>query len=297
MLVQTLRAYVDKDQMNWPSLLPSIMMAFRSTPCTESTGFSPYLLLFGKEMHLPIDTSLVPNPTLSQNVQQYFENLIEKLKIVKEIAKSYLENGQDKAKCTKDIRAEPPTFQFGDLVMMKLGKVAVGLSSKLESKWVGPFRIIETGPNFTYKLRNIQDDKVKKSLINASSLKLYHQRQAEVIDETPGSQQLEIFQPPELPDPYPQADTQQPKNKPPSRIDTPRSDDDCSQDVDTHNQPAPQDIKSSIEHQMPIPQPEIRDMRDMSNIRIIHASRKGGKQRYRIQWPDGSKAWEPEQNI
>ena len=180
-LAQTLRAYVDNDQMNWPSLLPSIMMAFRSTPCTESSGFSPYQLLFGKEMHLPIDTSLIPKPTLGQNVQQYFENLIEKLKIVKEIAKSNLENAQAKAKHTHDIRAEPPTFQVGDLVMMKLGKVAVGLSSKLESKWVGPFRIMETGPNFTYKLKNIQDDKVQKSLINASRLKLYHQRQAEAI--------------------------------------------------------------------------------------------------------------------
>lgn len=36
-LSQTLRAYIDKDQSNRPSLLPSVMMAFRSTPCTEST--------------------------------------------------------------------------------------------------------------------------------------------------------------------------------------------------------------------------------------------------------------------
>lgn len=64
--------------------------------------------------------------------------------------------------------------------------------------------------------------------------------------------------------------------------------------MDTHNQPAPQDIKSSVEQPTSVPEPEIRDM---SNVRIIHASRKGGKQRYRIQWPDGSKAWEPEQNV
>ena len=34
----------------------------------------------------------------------------------------------------------------------------------------------------------------------------------------------------------------------------------------------------------------------MSNIRIIHANRKGSKQRCRIEWPDGLKAGEPEQN-
>ncbi|MEW8544998.1 MAG: transposase family protein, partial [Candidatus Thiodiazotropha sp.] len=289
-LAQTLRAYVDKDQMNWPSLLPSIMMAFRSTPCTESTGFSPYQLLFGKEMHLPIDTSLIPKPTLSQNVRQYFENLIERLKTVKEIAKSNLENAQSKAKATHDTKAEPPTFQVGDLVMMKLGKVATGLSSKLESKWVGPFRIMDIGPNFTYKLKNIQDNKIQKSPINASRLKLYHERQEEVIDRTQGNQQPDMPQPPELPGAY----QQQPQNQPPLQINTPRPDGGGSQDEDKNNQPASQDSKSNAKQSQQTHQHENKDMTD---IRIIHASRKGGKQRYRIQWPDGSKAWEPEQNV
>ena len=109
--------------MNWPSLLPSSMMAFRSTPCTESTGFSPYHLLFGKEIHLPIDISLVPKPTLGQNVQQYFEQLISRLKVVKEIAKSNLEKAQAKAKHAYDIRAEQPKFQVDDLVILKQDKI------------------------------------------------------------------------------------------------------------------------------------------------------------------------------
>jgi hypothetical protein len=30
------------------------------SPSTESTQFSPYYMLFGKEMPLPIDTALIP---------------------------------------------------------------------------------------------------------------------------------------------------------------------------------------------------------------------------------------------
>jgi hypothetical protein len=41
---------------NWSRILPSVMMAFRISPSTQSTQFSPYFLLFGKEMPLPIDT-------------------------------------------------------------------------------------------------------------------------------------------------------------------------------------------------------------------------------------------------
>lgn len=54
-LVQVMRSYIDKNQMNWPSLLPSIMMTFRAMPC-ESTGYSPHELLFGRKMNLPVDT-------------------------------------------------------------------------------------------------------------------------------------------------------------------------------------------------------------------------------------------------
>lgn len=280
-LAQTLRSYINKDQMNWPSLLPIIMMAFRSTPCTESTGCSPYQLLFGKEMSLPIDTSLVPKPTLGQNVQQYFANLISRLQVVKEIAKTNMEDTQVKAKHHHDVRAETPTFKVGDYVLMKQGKVHQGLSSKLTDKWVGPFRIMEIGPNFTYKVKNIQDNKVQKSLVNASRLKLYHQRQTEVIDKLKENQQVDI----------PQPDIHVPQ-----QVDAPQPDVLHPRNEDKRNDPAPSETKNNLEAENK-QNIENTAPKDMSNIRIIHASRKGGKQRYRIEWPDGSKAWEPEQNV
>jgi hypothetical protein len=51
-LAQSLRAYCSKEQENWSRILPSVMMAFRMSP-TQSTQFSPYYMLFGKEMPLP----------------------------------------------------------------------------------------------------------------------------------------------------------------------------------------------------------------------------------------------------
>lgn len=60
-LAQTLRMYWEKDQSNWPELLSSVMMSFRTSPATESISLSPFSMLFGKEMYLPVDTALVPN--------------------------------------------------------------------------------------------------------------------------------------------------------------------------------------------------------------------------------------------
>lgn len=37
-----------------------------------------------------------------------------------------------------------------------------------------PYRIVELGPNFTYKLRRLSDNKPHASMMNASNLKYYH---------------------------------------------------------------------------------------------------------------------------
>ncbi|VDI74515.1 Hypothetical predicted protein [Mytilus galloprovincialis] len=42
-LIQAVRAYSDKDQNNWPNKLPGILMAFRNSPSTQSTEYSPFL--------------------------------------------------------------------------------------------------------------------------------------------------------------------------------------------------------------------------------------------------------------
>ena len=59
-IAQSLRMYADSHS-NWPKLLPGIMMAFRMSPATQSTQFSPFELVFGKQMRLPIESSLKLN--------------------------------------------------------------------------------------------------------------------------------------------------------------------------------------------------------------------------------------------
>ena len=49
--------YVDENQQNWDVLLPFVMMAYRNS-VHASTGFTPYRVLFGQEMVLPIDVML-----------------------------------------------------------------------------------------------------------------------------------------------------------------------------------------------------------------------------------------------
>ena len=64
------------------------------SPSTQSTGYSPFYMLFGKEMPLPIDVALWPNELLDKAPRDYIEDLITKVKIIKEIAQENVSKAQ-----------------------------------------------------------------------------------------------------------------------------------------------------------------------------------------------------------
>lgn len=171
-IIQCLRTVIDKNQLNWPELLPGILMAFRMTPSATSE-FSPYYLVFGKEMNVPIDNTLVPKTDIPKNLRKHVENILHNLKIAKTIATENIKHAQQKQKAHYDKKTALPTFEINDQVLLFTPKVPVGLSSKLHKKQQGPFYIAAKGPNHTYKLRRCDDNKELKSFINANRLKIY----------------------------------------------------------------------------------------------------------------------------
>lgn len=54
-LLSMLALFVDANHLNWDALLPYVTMAYRSS-VHSSTGFSPFRVLFGQEIILPVDS-------------------------------------------------------------------------------------------------------------------------------------------------------------------------------------------------------------------------------------------------
>ena len=52
-----LAMFAGEHKDEWDDLLPLVMIAYRSS-VHESTGFSPYRLMFGEECTLPMDIGL-----------------------------------------------------------------------------------------------------------------------------------------------------------------------------------------------------------------------------------------------
>lgn len=97
-LIKSFRVYCDKDQNNWPQKLPGILMAIRNSPATQSTEFSPYRMLLGREMNLPFDISVIPKQHLSSDAKQQLEEVLANLKITQDLATKNMKLRQAKAK-------------------------------------------------------------------------------------------------------------------------------------------------------------------------------------------------------
>lgn len=173
-ILQALRAYCKGQQDDWPELLPGIMMAYRSTPATQSTQFSPFFMLYGREMRLPIDTVLQPKDHLTQDHKVHLSRILQNLEVCRKIAGENIKAAQEKYKYQYDKRSKTPDYRPAQRVWLYCTKVPVGKAPKLHRKWVGPYYITLIGPNHTYRLRNVRTNLEVKSLVNAMRLKPYY---------------------------------------------------------------------------------------------------------------------------
>ena len=134
-LAQCLRAYCHENQDQWSELLPSVMMAFRMIliPGVQTTGYSPYPILFGKEMTLPIDVSLLPQEPITQALKEFVDAVLKKIKITREISRENLQRAQEIMKEKHDQSAHDSTFNIMQYVLLKHEHIAPGRKKKNRS--------------------------------------------------------------------------------------------------------------------------------------------------------------------
>ena len=153
----TLKAMLKKlcaeQPRQWHRFINVLLFAYREVP-QESTGFSPFELLYGRTVRGPMHilkelwTENVDVPETKTSYQYVFE-LREKLEATLELARAELEKAQNKGKHHYDCKAKPRKFRTGDKVLLLLPTD----NNKLLMQWKGPYVIQEVvGPN-DYKVK------------------------------------------------------------------------------------------------------------------------------------------------
>ncbi|GFX56474.1 retrovirus-related Pol polyprotein from transposon 412 [Trichonephila clavipes] len=105
--------YVDVEQKNWDEILPFVTFAY-NTAKQETTGFTPFYLLHGREAETTLDTMLpfCPNDFDDNNITKIAARAEES----RQLARVHTLRAQDKDRRRYDSKHQMVSYAPGDLV-------------------------------------------------------------------------------------------------------------------------------------------------------------------------------------
>ncbi|CAI5682831.1 unnamed protein product [Oreochromis niloticus] len=175
-LKTAIRAYVGDKHTSWDKYLPQICFALRTAP-HESTGLSPSMMLYGRELDTPLD--LVTQPSwegLSDPETSYSADLRASLRDAHEHARLVLEESHKRQKHYYDLRRRTVSHEVGDLVRVKShpkSDASSNFSAKLAPLYTGPYRISKRMSDVNYCLTTV-DTGEKVGVFHVANLQPFY---------------------------------------------------------------------------------------------------------------------------
>ncbi|CAM4532741.1 unnamed protein product [Lepidochelys kempii] len=154
-LKMMLKTFMDQHPQDWDKYLPHLLFAYREVP-QESTGFSPFELLYGRRVRGPLDLmrdewegKATPNgESVVENVLIFRERRAELMGLARE----NLARAQRKQMVWYDRTARTRAYTTGDPVMVLIPV----RKNKLQAAWEGPFKVVKqlNEVNYVVELSN-----------------------------------------------------------------------------------------------------------------------------------------------
>ena len=278
-LIESISMFCNSHQTDWDIFIPSILFAYRVSPCV-ATGDSPFYLLYGREPRLAPDVSLLPPTDLSTSVAEHRRRIVTQIETAQSLARDNIARAQELMKLQYDRTAADAPFEVGERCWVYTPKVKRGLKKKLCHLWHGPFRICRKLSPVHYQLRTC-DNRLVATTVHANRMKRFYD---------PADRPI---LPPQEDDPH--ALSLQASDLPEDSFESDDSNPTTSTDVVTTP-----DIGESS-NTGPVDSPDLFTAPDVyAAEKILKSRRRAGKQEFLVKWanfPASQSTWEPEDNI
>ena len=141
-LLQMLGTLTTEQKQNWKKYVGPMVHAYNSLR-QETTGQTPYFLMFGRQPRLPVDIAFqLDQETAKQPMTSYVTDMKDRLQKAYELASKATERAQERQKRYYDLKVRGNNIQVGDRVMVKI--VAFEGKHKLANKWEeDPYVVLE----------------------------------------------------------------------------------------------------------------------------------------------------------
>ena len=136
-LKKMLNKFAQELPKEWGKLIPYLLFAYREVP-QESTGFSPFEILFGRHIRRPLDAlkeSWETKHKAGEEVLTYMTEMREKPASMTELGKENLAKSQDQQKWWYNPKARSRSVEVGQKVLNLLPSS----NKKLHAVWQEPY--------------------------------------------------------------------------------------------------------------------------------------------------------------
>uniref|UniRef100_A0A8C5PGQ0 Gag-pol polyprotein n=1 Tax=Leptobrachium leishanense TaxID=445787 RepID=A0A8C5PGQ0_9ANUR len=188
-LKQLIRAFT-QERKDWETYLPHLLFAYREVP-QESTGFSPFELVYGRRVRGPLDLVRAqwegrqePEglPALS-----YVLELHEHLTELTGLAQGNMQAAQAQQKAWYDRSARRRSFLVGQKVLV----LKPQRQNKLQASWQGLYQVVTQLGDTTYVVVSCADTRIQLTF-HVNMLKACHERpEAVAAICTPATEEAE----------------------------------------------------------------------------------------------------------
>ncbi|UYV73254.1 hypothetical protein LAZ67_10002363, partial [Cordylochernes scorpioides] len=172
-IADMLSMYVDVNQKDWDEILPFVTFAY-NTAKQESTGFSPFYLVHGREAETPLDLLFPKFP--SEDEDDFIQTLGSRAEEARQLARIHTMRSQGGNKLRYDAHHRNIIYQPGVLVWIYIPVRKVGLSEKLMRRYFGPYKVTRKISDVTYEVETFGDQhgrRKTKDIVHICRMKPY----------------------------------------------------------------------------------------------------------------------------
>ena len=160
-----------EDGKDWDRLVPYVLFAYREVP-HESTGFSPFELMYGRDVRGPLDVLREhwdSDTKGEESAVSYVLLMRERLEKMATLVQTNVAKAQRQQKCWYDKKARQRAFQPGEQALVLLPTS----TSKLTAQWQGPYQIVRAVGRVNY-LVDMYDKRKRKRVFHVNMLRKWH---------------------------------------------------------------------------------------------------------------------------
>ena len=176
-LITALKSSVDSSGLNWATMLPQMQKAANGS-VVESTGFTPNMLMFGREVIAEFDIALETGGVQARSRHPGAQALLEERCKSEKAAREKIAKAQAKQRADSMKGRRAPTIQVGDKVWLSARNMrdvggAPGKSLKLRSLYYGPYEVLEMHGTNAARLQLPEGSNLVHPVFNLDLLKKY----------------------------------------------------------------------------------------------------------------------------